>query len=172
MIALITGGSGCGKSTYAEKLVESLPSGDRYYIATMLVCDDECRARVKRHRSMRAGKGYITLERPKTFDIGVINPRSTVLLEDLPNLLANEMFSGGDPDAIPPFVRALGARCENLIVVTNDVFSDGARHDAETERYMRKLADINAGVARDADYACEMVYSLSVVLKGVEPCAL
>ena len=41
MIILVTGGSGCGKSTWAEKLVQSLPSGKRVYIATMQVYDRE-----------------------------------------------------------------------------------------------------------------------------------
>ncbi len=36
MIALITGGSGCGKSTWAEGLAVRL-GGRRYYLATMPV---------------------------------------------------------------------------------------------------------------------------------------
>ena len=32
---LITGGSGSGKSTWAEKLVRALPESEKFYIATM-----------------------------------------------------------------------------------------------------------------------------------------
>ena len=45
MIVLVTGGSGSGKSTWAEKLVASLPNENRVYIATMQVYDaDSCAA--------------------------------------------------------------------------------------------------------------------------------
>ena len=54
MIVLVTGGSGCGKSTWAERLVETLPRENRVYIATMQVYDEESRQRVKRHREQRA----------------------------------------------------------------------------------------------------------------------
>ncbi|MBQ3667687.1 MAG: bifunctional adenosylcobinamide kinase/adenosylcobinamide-phosphate guanylyltransferase, partial [Clostridia bacterium] len=43
---LITGGSGCGKSTWAEKLMAALPEKDRFYVATMQVCDAESVSRV------------------------------------------------------------------------------------------------------------------------------
>ena len=62
MIVLVTGGSGCGKSTWAEKLVASLPEDNRFYIATMQVYDDESVKRVARHRAQRTDKGFITIE--------------------------------------------------------------------------------------------------------------
>ena len=48
MIVLVTGGSGCGKSTWAEKLIASLPNENRVYIATMQVYDEESVKRVER----------------------------------------------------------------------------------------------------------------------------
>ena len=57
MIVLVTGGSGCGKSTWAEKLVSALPAEKRVYIATMQVYDEESVQRVARHRAQRADKG-------------------------------------------------------------------------------------------------------------------
>lgn len=48
MIVLVTGGSGCGKSTWAEKLVSALPAEKRVYIATMQVYDEESVQRVAR----------------------------------------------------------------------------------------------------------------------------
>lgn len=62
MQILLTGGSGCGKSTYAEKLAVRFP-GPRYYLATMRPYDQECLDRIERHRAMRAGKGFETIER-------------------------------------------------------------------------------------------------------------
>ena len=170
MIVLLTGGSGCGKSTYAEKLVAAMPEDRRVYIATMQVYDEESVRRVARHRAQRADKGFETVERPKDLAGLRLAPGSTALLEDLPNLLANEMFDGGDWTRILPGLRALAARCENLVMVTNDVFADGVIYPSSTDEYLRRLARINAGAAALADYAAEVVYSIPVPLKGEAPC--
>ena len=102
MIVLVTGGSGCGKSTWAEKLVASLPNENRVYIATMRVYDDESVKRVERHRAQRADKGFRTIECEKDLASADIADSSVVLLEDLVNLMANEMFDGGDVSRIVP----------------------------------------------------------------------
>ena len=69
MITLITGGSGSGKSAYAEKYIchASNEKGykEKYYIATMQVFDDEGQRKIDRHRRLRAGKGFITIELPR-----------------------------------------------------------------------------------------------------------
>ena len=65
MIHLVTGGSGSGKSAYAEKLItEQYKKDSKYYIATMQVYDEEGKARIERHRQMRSGKGFTTIEQP------------------------------------------------------------------------------------------------------------
>ena len=43
MIVLVIGGSGSGKSAYAEKLVKQFSENKRVYIATMRVWDHESR---------------------------------------------------------------------------------------------------------------------------------
>ena len=70
MITLITGGSGSGKSAYAEKYIcrVSNENGykEKYYIATMQVFDDEGQRKIDRHRTScrkrlyyhRAASGY------------------------------------------------------------------------------------------------------------------
>ena len=63
MIYLVTGGSGSGKSAYAESLLSGFENiRSRYYIATMQVYGEEGKKRVERHRRLRAGKGFITSE--------------------------------------------------------------------------------------------------------------
>ena len=98
MIVLVTGGSGYGKSTWAEKLIQTLPAEKRVYIATMQVYDRESELRVERHRKQRADKGFRTVECEKNLSGALIEDGSTVLLEDLVNLTANEMFDGGSPE--------------------------------------------------------------------------
>ena len=55
MMIVVTGGSGSGKSAYAERQILQLGDMPRYYIATMENRDDESQKRVDRHRAMRAG---------------------------------------------------------------------------------------------------------------------
>ena len=94
MLTLVLGGAASGKSAYAESLV--LKTGlPRYYLATMQVWDAECAARVEKHRKMRAQKQFETLECPLHLDRLVLPGRGTVLLEDLGNLVANELYSPG-----------------------------------------------------------------------------
>ena len=162
MICLITGGSGCGKSTWAEKLVRSLPAGDRVYIATMQVYDRESEIRVQRHRAQRAGLGFRTVECEKDLAAVHVQAKSVVLLEDLVNLTANEMFD--------PALEDLAVRCGHLVMVTNDLFSDGEPYSPSVQEYMRRLAEINRRAAVLADCVVEMVYSVPVVLKGELPC--
>ena len=170
MIYLITGGSGCGKSTWAEKLVESLPAGKRIYIATMQVYDRESEIRVQRHRAQRREMGFRTIECEKNLAAAETDLESAVLLEDLVNLTANEMFDNGDLNRIVPALRNLAERCRHLIMVTNDLFSDGVIYSSSVQEYLRRLADINRQAAAMADCVIEVVYSIPVALKGEVPC--
>lgn len=170
MIVLLTGGSGCGKSTYAEKIVDAMPREKRVYIATMQIYDEESVRRVARHRAQRADKGFVTMECPKDLGTLEIEEGSVVLLEDLVNLTANEMFDGGDPSRIVPALESLASRCRHLVMVTNDVFSDGVQYDPSTQEYLRVLAHVNGQAARLADTVAEVVYSIPLILKGEAPC--
>lgn len=175
MLNIIIGGSGSGKSTFAETLVCRLP-GQRLYIATMTAKDPESLQRIARHREARAGRGFQTLERGLKLaeaaeNGGGIPQRANALLEDLSNLLANEMFhpEGGGADAVRRGLQALLVRCENLTVVTNEIFSDGGRYDEMTDLYLRNLARLNRELAREADLVTEVVCGLPNVLKGKLP---
>ena len=54
MITLVTGGSGSGKSAYAEEVLTGFGDFPRIYIATMYPFDEESKKRIERHRKMRA----------------------------------------------------------------------------------------------------------------------
>ena len=60
MITLITGGSKCGKSSLAERIICGF-SGKKFYIATMKPYGDEAFQAIERHREMRKGKGFKTI---------------------------------------------------------------------------------------------------------------
>lgn len=62
MTVYIIGGSGSGKSEFAEKIAVSLNGERRVYIASMIPRGDEGKNKVIRHRTMRQNKGFITIE--------------------------------------------------------------------------------------------------------------
>ena len=62
---LVIGGSGSGKSAYAEKVaLECQKEKRHFYLATMHVFGEEGQKKVERHKRMRAGKGFVTIEQP------------------------------------------------------------------------------------------------------------
>ena len=169
MKILLTGGSGCGKSTYAESLVLRYPQ-PRWYVATMMPYGAESEKKIARHRALRATKGFETIE--KQTDVGEIRiPGGTVLLECLCNLTANEMFDGEgnlhDPyEKILRDVRRLAQQADNLILVTNDVGSDGECYSPETMAYVECLGRLNIAFAEKFDTVYELVCGIPLLRKG------
>ena len=194
MITLVTGGSGSGKSAYAESLLSSC-EGIRYYIATMQIYDAEGEKKVERHRKLRAGKGFLTIESP--INVGKIqfacageaeqaqyrqetvrkvqgsSEKKSALLECMSNLTANEMFTKDGMksedevvEKIVSEIQTLSQKLDNLVIVTNNVFEDGVIYDAGTMEYLRALGRINAALARLADRVAEVVVGIPVELKG------
>ena len=95
MFLVITGGSGSGKSAYAEQCVLDFGPAERIYIATMYPFDEECDRRIRRHREMRRQKQFSTLECYTGLKTADIPEDSVVLLECMSNLTANEMYQEG-----------------------------------------------------------------------------
>lgn len=178
---LIIGGSGSGKSAFAESLVTSISEpGERYYLATMEIYDDEMLLKVERHRKMRAEKGFNTIECPKNILSCAKhfkeNTKTTALLECMSNLVANEMFSGLEnkpadyvSDDILKQIFALDERLENLIIVSNNVFEDGVEYDDATKEYISALGQINCSLAAKANLVVELIAGIPVARKGILP---
>jgi adenosylcobinamide kinase / adenosylcobinamide-phosphate guanylyltransferase len=174
MRTIVLGGAACGKSEYAEALAVTLPilSVPRFYIATMMPFDQEDILRIEKHRAMRAEKGFRTLERYTNLAGLVLPERGTVLLECLGNLTANELFSesGAGADAYGAIMlgmEKLEAQCDNLVVVSNDVFSDGNSYSEETLGYIETLADVNCALAQRYERVVELVCGIPLAVKGV-----
>ncbi len=170
MLTLVIGGAGSGKSAFAEAHVCRLP-GKKIYLATMLHRGEEAQARIQKHRLQRAGRGFETLERGLDLEHASLPPGADILLEDLSNLLANELFEpdGGGIEAVRRGLRRLLESCGSLTVVTNEVFSGGKEYDEGSLRYLRDLAELNRELAARADLVTEIVCGLPNVLKGELP---
>ncbi|MDC7288361.1 bifunctional adenosylcobinamide kinase/adenosylcobinamide-phosphate guanylyltransferase [Blautia schinkii] len=171
MMVLVTGGSGSGKSAFAETRVLSFGDARRIYIATMFPFDLECRRRIDRHRRMRSGKGFETVERYTNLKDLVLPKDSVVLLECMSNLAANEMFQDGGAhektvDEILSGVREVLSQVKHLVIVTNEIFSDGELYEEETRTYQKYLGEINQALAVMADEVVEVVYGIPVYHKG------
>ena len=171
MIWLVIGGAASGKSAYAEKLAIELAQetgGPLLYLADMLPGGGEAEKRIARHRKNRVGAGFQTVERYTDLKGYAPDPAAVILLEDLGNLLANEMFlkEGNGEEAARQGVLHLGRCVRHLVVVGNEVISDGIRYSGETERYMRSLASIQCQLASEATCVAEVLCGIPYIIKG------
>ncbi len=250
MLHIVYGGSASGKSSYAEGLAVSMREGGRLlYIATMYPykwntteIDSETMQRIKRHRAMRADKGFDTVECYRHVEHIMAKRQDVLLLECMSNLLANEMYlepdsdDGGLAETMPEVKKTgvdgnvgsdmektgvdgnvgsdvektgiageaevntetvgtdcnagsdmaetmspvskkivqalvdLSTRVQDVVIVTNDVFSDGGNltYDESTREYVKNLAEINCALAREAATVTEIVCGIPVKIKGDE----
>ena len=199
MMVLVVGGSGSGKSSYAEEMAVSLaqesvkeitmkkrPAGIPlcpeirakmriYYLATMQVFDQEGLEKVDRHKNLRKGKGFLTIEQP-TGIFGALEKMETgdrtVLLECISNLTANEMFSEEKAktkmqvmEDIICGIKLLKEQTTHFVVVSNNVFEDGIIYDKTTTEYIHAMGMINHKLAALADRVVEVVAGIPVIIK-------
>ena len=172
MLELVTGGSGSGKSAYAESRICEWNRQDLnplFYIATMFPYGEETEKKIERHRILRKGKGFETLEwytgLKQHLEEGSLQG-SDVLLECMSNLVANEMYmesgAGCHADqAILEGIRELNQQCSNLVIVTNEVFSESVPDSPEMKEYKRILGKINREIAIMADQVTEVIYGIA-----------
>ena len=170
MMTVVTGGSGSGKSAFAEDKIVSFGPAKRIYIATMHPYDEESHKRVARHRKMRAGKGFETVECYTGLKNLDFPENAVVLLECMSNLVANEMFQedGAHENTVEVViegVRHLREQAGNLVIVTNEIFSEAASYQGETELYQEYLGKINQFLGTLADQVVEVVYGIPVYHK-------
>ena len=198
MMHVITGGSGSGKSAYAEMwLTGKKETGNAenqicpyLYIATMRPFGAETQKKIERHRRMRAGKGFQTLEcygDLRTLDDSIQSLKKTgkkrlptednsspgILLECISNLLADVLYQEDgslmeDEDVMKMIVggiRYLNTQTEKLVIVTNEVHSDLQDYSDEMKKYIELLGRINQELGKMADRVTEVVYGIPVRIK-------
>ncbi len=120
MVVLVTGGSGSGKSAFAEEYLMRLSTQaeTKYYIATMQPSGEESLARIRRHQRLRAGKGFTTIEQPGDLI------KAAQRIAKLPNQFQEEAMTVNRPENSVPFIRdtALLECMSNL--VANEMFAE------------------------------------------------
>ena len=170
MLTIVTGGSGSGKSAFAEDKVLAYWEAQRVYIATMHPFDEESHKRIERHRKMRAGKGFETIECYTGLKDVKLPSGCVVLLECMSNLVANEMFEeqGAHEQTVKDIMSGIDElvrQAAHVVIVTNEIFSDAVVFDKEMASYLEYLGKINQAVALRADEVVEVVYGIPVYQK-------
>ena len=120
-IVLVTGGARSGKSAWAQHQAEG---GDpsRVYLATSIPQDDEMRARVERHREMRRGRGWATIEAPLDLAAalrGAVSQYRVVLVDCLTLWIANSMYEA-ERVGTPLDEETVAAGCLGVIEACKD----------------------------------------------------
>jgi adenosylcobinamide kinase/adenosylcobinamide-phosphate guanylyltransferase len=98
--------------------------------------------------------------------------KATVLLEDLGNVVANRLFDGkvhADAELlgaqIADELEQLANRCKHLVVVGNEVGSDGTYYTRETQEYQQVLGQVARTWTAQCDVATECCCGIPQALK-------
>jgi len=178
MKVFISGGSKSGKSCFAERLSLKMRKFDAplYYLATMIPVDKEDDARIARHRREREALGFETIETGRDFNEAVkcCDARGTFLLDSVTALLANEMFAPDgafEPDAhkkVSACLTGLLNRANDIVIVSDYIYSDAFLYDDMTEAYRRGLAHVDKQIARLSDAVLEICVGNCISHKGAQ----
>ncbi len=167
MTILIIGTPDSGKSEKAEALAMELAIGQKkYYIATMIPYGEEGARRVEKHRRLREGKGFITIEKATAvheLSRGIPDLKeSTCLLECMSNLIGNEMhkidqsnktnLAAGIVDSVMEMAESAG----NLVIVSNRFPLEDDSYDEDTRKYVRLVSQVNEVLSSKVDKVYEL----------------
>lgn len=180
MIIFVYGGSGSGKSAFAEEISSHYGGSEKYYVATMKVFDEEGKERVAKHRRQREGRNFKLIEKPVLIESvctdlaqeKAAGKKIFLLIECLSNLVANEMFSDGCiisaekvVDSVLKGLTEVFESADDVVVVSNNVFEDGIGYDDSVCEYMHALGKINEWMCRKADKSYEVVVGIPLEIK-------
>ena len=186
MIHLVTGGSGSGKSEYAENWLtgRNKKDGTYIYIATMQPYTEETMKKIERHHRLRAGKGFRTLEKYTDLSELEIPKNQGILLECISNLVANELYREDGTlndlketkEKVLAGVRRLSNSTTRLVIVTNEgflswtialIFKESFKYVLLSFLilYRECIGMVNQSLAELADIVTEVVYGIPVCIR-------
>jgi len=178
-LTLIVGGSGSGKSRYAEQRVfqEVNPGEGRVvYLATGVVTDQEFASRVEKHRQRRP-RDWITVEESLELSRAVAElPSNTrvLLVDGIGTWMANFILQEAereDPEAffnsrLHDFLAACRPWQGKVFLVADEV-GMGLVPESKAGRLFRDLNGwANQELAREASEVVQVVCGLPVPVKG------
>ena len=167
MIYYISGGERSGKSSYAQKLAESL-SDTPIYLATSRIWDEDFQQRVDRHVSDR-DEHWTTIEEEKWLS-KVISEKQTVVVDCvtlwLTNFFVDTKYDIGKAlEIAKEEINKLVEIDANIIIISNEI-GMGLHANSESGRKFTQLQGwTNQHIAKLADKATFMVSGLPLTLK-------
>lgn len=167
MVYYITGGERSGKSSYAQKLAESL-SNSPYYLATSRIWDKDFEKRVERHKNDRDER-WTTIEEEKK--ISKVIPENSVIVIDCVTLWLTNLYFDSENN-LEKALELAKIEIENLvkinsqiIIISNEI-GMGVHAQSHIARKFTELQGwTNQYIANKADKATFMVSGLPITLK-------
>lgn len=144
-----------------------------YYLATMIPCDDEDKARIKRHLKEREGWGFDTIEQGlnicsalESFTVSgePVHSEGVFLLDSVTALLSNEMFrADGSIDLnagerLAAELTEFASKTGNTVFVSDYIYSDAHKYDELSEKYRSSLAFLDKTLAKVCDNVIEVSF--------------
>lgn len=179
MTIFLTGGVRSGKSSLAQQFALRLSTGTHYYVATMIPVDDDDRQRILLHLSDRQGMGFQTIEQGRNIEkaLDAMKPNATVLLDSVTALLMNELYreecnfvpDNSAAERITAGLEAIVKYANNVIFVSDYLFSDAVFYDSSTEMFRKSLGTIHRHLAGICDIVIEVNSGNLTIHKGVLP---
>lgn len=152
------------------------------YFATMQRGGREAQARIEKHLAQRAGKEFVTYETPVLSALvdAPVDARTTVLLDDLGNLVANEMFGMEAPSAdaeelagrICASLLGLAERVRHLVVVADAAGEAGWRGGGLTLAWIECCETCCCLLANAAGEVVEVRGGIAQTVKSLRPARL
>lgn len=176
-VTLITGGARSGKSEYARKAAERLPS-PRAFIATASPLDGEMRERIREHGEERRDGRWETIEEPVDLAGALRRGRGfNVLLVDCLTMWVNNLVFEAQAAGGRVGEEEIGRRCAELLdvcadlpgtvfFVTGEVGMGIVPENAVSRNFRDLLGRCGQTMAAGADEVTLVVCGLPLRLKG------
>lgn len=164
---LVIGGASSGKSRYAESLFAA-HSGQKLYLATAQVFDDEMAAKVRDHQADRDDT-WRTIECPFAPWEGLeqASRGDMVLLDCATMWLTNLILTEANiPQATDQLCDALGRCAAPVVIVTNEVGQGIVPENALARAFRIEQGRLNQILAAQADRVIGVMAGLPFALKG------
>lgn len=170
---LILGGARSGKSSYAEKITQSLQQ-EVNYIATAIAFDKEMEDRIERHKNNRPRHWNIIEEPLRLANALEKNAGADkVVLVDCLTLWLNNLLMHEDPvllsTEIEKFINCLEKLPGTVIFVSNEVGMGVIPMGSLTRQFVDEAGRLHQKLAQRVNHVLLMVAGISMIVKGTRP---
>ena len=171
-IIFVLGGCKSGKTSFALKLAEGYKEYKKIYLATSIVCDEEMKERVERHRKER-GDAWQTVEYPyKLCDGLIFNMKndSVIVVDCLTMWVNNLMYKKCSLEEISKQINTLIKVLTNakgvVILISNEVGFGIVPSEPISRRFRDVVGILHQEVAKVSHKVYFMISGIPTLIKG------